>query len=344
MLGKSNTSQRVSPNHRCRKNRTLRAESLESRSLMAADVAHNFLMPHDVNDDGNVSPIDVLVVINRLNGNDDLPGGEREFHDVDDDSRLTPLDVLNVINDLNSQNTPRGGEVHQASNVTGINQVRARVELEKEGLETELKIRIDDAPASQSFAVTLNDIALGQLMTDRRGRGELVLSRGDDNRNHQPLPDSLTTLSPEMELIIGDIVRGKVANVAKIESEADVPNQERSSNVNNSVSRSSNLNLTARFDVVAGQVRSAEYERETERGVMKQSFKAEIENASPNATYEVFVDGRSVGKLMTNSKGKGSLRLTTRPNDARDGLLPPDFPNVVAGTTVMIGAVSASFR
>lgn len=344
MLGKTNLSLRESTKHRRGKNRILRAESLESRSLMAADVAHNFLMPHDVNDDGNVSPIDVLVVINRLNGNDDLPEREQEFHDVDDDSRLTPLDVLSVINDLNGQNPQQIGETHQSSNVAGINRVRARVELETEGLETELKIRVDNAPPSQSFGVSLNDIALGQLMTDSRGRGELVLSRGDDNRNHQPLPDSLSALSPEMELIIGDIVRGKVTNVAKVESERVVPEKQQPSSDKDSVSSSSNLNLTARFDVVAGQVRSAEYERETERGITKQSFKAEIENASPNATFDVSVDGKWVGRLLTNSKGKGSLRLTSRPNDVRDVLLPSDFPSVVAGTTVTIGAVSGTFR
>ncbi len=34
---------------------------------MAADVFHNFVLPNDVDDDGSITPLDALVVINRIN-------------------------------------------------------------------------------------------------------------------------------------------------------------------------------------------------------------------------------------------------------------------------------------
>lgn len=72
--------------------RRLFSEALEPRAMMAADVMHNFLFPHDVDDDGSVTPLDALVVINRLNrGADDSSLHERQFHDVDDDSRRTNM-------------------------------------------------------------------------------------------------------------------------------------------------------------------------------------------------------------------------------------------------------------
>jgi hypothetical protein len=68
----------------------------------------------DVNNDGHVSPLDVLTVVNFLNVNGatdlaahSLAGGEGEatakyYYDVNGDSKVSPLDVLAVINYLNA--------------------------------------------------------------------------------------------------------------------------------------------------------------------------------------------------------------------------------------------------
>ncbi len=66
---------------------------------------HNFKNPFDINDDGVVSPLDVLQVINYLNrnGSGKLPVRSESvppFVDVDKDDRNSPIDVLLVINQL----------------------------------------------------------------------------------------------------------------------------------------------------------------------------------------------------------------------------------------------------
>ena len=322
--------------------RKLFSETLEPRAMLAADTVHNFLFPHDVDDDGSVTPLDALVVINRLNrGGDDASSVKRQFHDVDDDSQVTPLDALILINDINSKSavpSANGPVVSQSSALSNpASGSRVRVELETEGVETELKIRIDQAPVSRSFPVTLNNIALGQLTTDARGRGQIVLSRGDDNRQHLPLPAELSSLTPEMELVIGDIVKGKLSQVAKTESNG-------SGTSTTPVSGSQEQHFVATFDVVAGVIRSAEYEQETERGITKRKFEAEIEKATPNSNFVVSVGGIVVGSIATDSKGKGKLRLTTNPKDARDQLMPASFPAVSDGTSVRIGTVESTLR
>ncbi len=82
---------------------------------------HNFSNPHDVNGDGSVSPIDVLLVINELNqsgirdlGSGGKGGGEGEaskkyFIDTNNDGKLTPQDALMVINRLNNRGGNGGG-------------------------------------------------------------------------------------------------------------------------------------------------------------------------------------------------------------------------------------------
>ncbi len=87
-------------------------ERLEPRTLLASDYQNVFLPP-DVNDDGEIAPLDVLVVINQLrrSGSGPLPilgVGERPsaFVDTSGDRELAPLDVLLVINEMNRRQLP----------------------------------------------------------------------------------------------------------------------------------------------------------------------------------------------------------------------------------------------
>ena len=82
--------------------RALKLETLEKRELFAADLPafHNGLIPHDVDLDYSVGPLDVLAVINRLNesgGSVYLGDQENQlntnFVDVDADDYLSPLDA-----------------------------------------------------------------------------------------------------------------------------------------------------------------------------------------------------------------------------------------------------------
>jgi hypothetical protein len=70
--------------------------------------------PFDVTGDGQVAPIDVLAVINRINANPSQlelprsrPAGAPHF-DVFADNMTSPLDVLRVINHINDTTANRG--------------------------------------------------------------------------------------------------------------------------------------------------------------------------------------------------------------------------------------------
>ncbi|EKK04443.1 eosinophil peroxidase [Rhodopirellula baltica SH28] len=81
------------------KRRRLRSEQLESRQLLAADFGgyrHNIYDAEDVNDDGRVSAIDALLVINAMTS--ETSRDENVFTDVNGDGRRSALDALRVIN------------------------------------------------------------------------------------------------------------------------------------------------------------------------------------------------------------------------------------------------------
>ncbi|MEZ6110255.1 MAG: dockerin type I domain-containing protein [Pirellulaceae bacterium] len=91
--------------------RKLAVESLESRRLLAVDVAAVAeLFSMDVNIDGEVSPIDALLVINHLNANAAGPlAGAPAVLDVNGDGEISPNDVQRVVNRLNLQGAGRIG-------------------------------------------------------------------------------------------------------------------------------------------------------------------------------------------------------------------------------------------
>ena len=88
----------------CRNNvRDLRAEYLEPRRLLAADVfafqnpAHSM----DVTHDSFVTPADALAIVNTLNGFDLFNGKVGAYLDTNGDSTVAPNDVIGIINFLN---------------------------------------------------------------------------------------------------------------------------------------------------------------------------------------------------------------------------------------------------
>ena len=85
--------------------------------LGTSDAAYpwsNRIQPADVSNDGYVSPVDALMIINSLNteGSRSLPQGQSSqaaqlFYDVNRDGYISPIDALQVINYLNN---PSAGE------------------------------------------------------------------------------------------------------------------------------------------------------------------------------------------------------------------------------------------
>jgi hypothetical protein len=96
------------------------SDSFAIRVVPARSPWQNPRMPEDVNNDGRVTPLDVLIIINILNaqGSHRLPApptsGTGEpiliWPDVTGDGLVTPLDALRIINVLNERSQGEGEE------------------------------------------------------------------------------------------------------------------------------------------------------------------------------------------------------------------------------------------
>ncbi len=87
---------------------------------------HNYGNVHDVDGDGDISPLDVLVLINSINrdGDRQLPArstSQPPYLDVDDNGELTLLDVLIVVNAINRNSSFDGeGESAPIDDLRGV--------------------------------------------------------------------------------------------------------------------------------------------------------------------------------------------------------------------------------
>jgi hypothetical protein len=126
-------------------------ENLENRTVMAGDCFHNFVLPEDADASGSVTPLDALVVINRINqsiastASNPNSANAQGLVDVDADAAITPLDALVVIDHLNAQNLASGSP--RASRVD----LHRRIERIEQAIATNvlpMHLTIDDARAT----------------------------------------------------------------------------------------------------------------------------------------------------------------------------------------------------
>jgi Dockerin type I domain len=332
--------------------RRLRTEFLEPRSLCAVDLGHNFLEPQDVNDDSRISPVDALLVIDSLNAK---RGAVRHatdrtqlaFHDVNDDSRLSPVDALLVIDQLNSPTKTRTsqpdalaqveGRIHMASTGTS-----ASLEYEQTSIHKVLTIKLRNAPSNSSFDVAINGLVLGNLTTDFKGRGKLVFSQGDDNSSHLPLPSNLPPITAQTELVIGDVVRGRLSGLS---ANALLNNRNDSSSQagnNQQIGSSNSSAWLATFPTVGSLKRGAEFETETEDGASKSQLKIEIEDAQAGQEFPITLGELSLGSVTANSRGKAKAIWSTSPRIGEKLFTNP--VTVSEGTTIQIGQDRLHFQ
>jgi hypothetical protein len=136
-----------------------------SVNLVAAPPWKNPILPLDINGDTRVEPVDVLVLINAINGGlTELPNPPAApllpppYYDPNGDGALQPIDVLIVINFLNSQSATSPGLVASA--------LRADFSAD---LRTDLMV--GDAPVPEPSTLLLGSGGLAVMFVAARRRG-----------------------------------------------------------------------------------------------------------------------------------------------------------------------------
>lgn len=85
----------------------------------------------------------------------------------------------------------------------------------------------------------------------------------------------------------------------------------------------------------------AKYEEKPRGSLVEQRFKVEVQNATPGAQMDVFVNTTQLGTITINQFGRGSLDL--RVNGDNPGTSVPSLPFMKAGDKVRVGTMSGVF-
>ena len=191
-------------------------EMLESRWLLASDW-QNPLWKYDVDDDGSLSPLDALVVINKINRADPNlsfqdPVGSNPYYDTDGDFSLSPLDALNIINRINQS---VGGVVASSnlvsdtgiSNTDRITNTPALVGIfeGQSGLSYSAKARLDrgtvvDVAIDSSYRIFFDPLSFGQVLDGERV-AKILIHGSDGSVGSTRLAFRLDTVPPVLNSV-----------------------------------------------------------------------------------------------------------------------------------------------
>ncbi|MEL6104474.1 MAG: dockerin type I domain-containing protein [Planctomycetota bacterium] len=169
-----------------------RPERLETRQLLAANLFHNELMPEDANEDGQVTAVDALTIINELGrqsrGEEQAERGRGRMTDVNNDGQDSPIDALMVINRLNrGQNGGNdGGSNHGIGNERPerpVDEEQSDVVLQWNSLFGEILVanEEDQNPGYASRAMAMLNLAIYDAVTLTSGdAADTFYEYGDD--------------------------------------------------------------------------------------------------------------------------------------------------------------------
>ena len=318
----------------------MRLESLERRMLLASDSFHNFLSPHDVNDDGKVSTVDALTVINRLSREDSHRSSD--FEDVNDDGSISARDALNVINAL-ARTASKSDAVDEAiAQLRQSDGARVKFEYEVEGSKSKLEIKIQNAAANTEYPVLIDGVMIGTIISDGRGRGKLEFGSDSDGR---PMPENLPAINDSTlaEVVgIGQVPFHISSSSGSDDNSSSGSSSSGSSSSGEDSNSSSESNSTdgASFELKAYLSGDpaidgiAKYEQTS----TDLEFKVELRDAPAGATYVVLIDDVPVGELHTDDRGRGVLAFERGDNSKP---FPAEFPVIQPGTVIKVGVALA---
>jgi len=190
----------------------LRFEQLESRRLLAADMT-NSVNALDVNGSGQVTPLDVLLVISEINRNGIrvLPSTSSAavvsaMVDVNADGKVSPIDALKIINALNKYTDPPAIAFQNASTTNPgsefIGHTLPNTQVVIEQLAAVLPKRwtmTSDADGEFSVDIGSQSIVVKAAATDPLGRS---INRNLEFAPGQPAP-TLSNINEASEPAIG---------------------------------------------------------------------------------------------------------------------------------------------
>lgn len=191
------------------------------------------------------------------------------------------------------------------------------------------KVQIKFAQPLQSYPVLLNGVQVGSVTANALGFGKFELRTPafiDSPNDGLPMPSNFPRVTS------GDTVSvGPVSGVVFIVKGSD-------DGITGNTTQW--YRLRGEFDGPGEISGKARYRERFKKGNLERRFTVDVEDADPNTTLNITVNGVVVGTVTTDGSGEGELNLRTAafiddPNEWQP--MPNTFPTLTVGDVVMIG-------
>lgn len=260
-------------------------------------------------------------LIDGQGGSDALRGseGQDDFFDDDEDNveDRDDSDFDDGVHDLTN-------EFELQARLTGsagaIGRAKYEEEQESAGLKREFEVRVENATPNTNFDVLVDQVLIGQVTTDLRGRGVLELSTQPDDEREQPFPAEFPGITAGSTVAIDAILQGTLA----------AEHAERDDETGDGV-----------VAILAGSTAAqgvASFEVEAEDDGTELEFELEVTRLPAAQNFDVVVGGVTIGQVTSDSFGRARLKFSTDP-DVDERSFPDDFPTIESGVSIAIGTL-----
>jgi hypothetical protein len=207
------------------------------------------------------------------------------------------------------------------SEVKATGSVAFESQTHKQKTSSEFHVQVSGLAAATTFDVKVDGVLIGKITTNAAGSGQLEL---EFRSKAHPLPTNFPVISDKSIVTVG-------ANlVAKLSTPAPAPHSE--------TELQASLSDPTGVSTLKGD---AEFESETVHGVTVSILTINVKKAAPGEKLDVKIDGVSVGSILVDDHGKGSLVLSSQPVDGQSLPFPANFPTLHDRSTIKLGAVAA---
>ncbi len=200
------------------------------------------------------------------------------------------------------------------------------------------QVEVERGTPGQSLAILVNGDQVGTIVVGPLGRGKLQLRTPqhiDSPGDGQPMPPSFPRLVTGDNVAVGPITGTMFVVINNSSTTPPTPNVQL-------------LRLRSEFAGDGASSGKVEYrERFKNTFGLERRFKVEIEDAQPNTSYQVRINGVLVVTITTNGSGFEEFQYRTAAfiDSPGDGIpMPATFPSLKAGDVVTVGIMQTTLQ
>lgn len=188
--------------------------------------------------------------------------------------------------------------------------------------ETKFEVEVIGAVAGSTHVVSVGGVQVGQVVIEADGRGELEFTSDVDDADDQPFPANWPEVAAGTVIEVGSILSGTLAVSGDDGDDGDDDEDKNQPE------------LEAHLVGIGSEFGKVEYEGTPGADPTGAKFEVEVFNATPGASYSVFVDNVDVGTLTIGVFGAGELEYETQ--------FPANWPGITASSVVRVGDILQS--